>query len=174
MKKTNQKIKIIKRRLLQKTRLFELVQDEVEINGQRIIRETFAHPGAVVIVPKVDARHVLFVKQYRHAVGKYILELPAGTLEPRERPLDCAKRELAEEVGRAAKRWKKLSRFYAAPGYTSEALTLYLAESLTPVEMNLDEDEILTPVILSLKEARSKLRTGAICDAKTMIGLLSL
>lgn len=135
-------------------------------------RETILHPGAVVIIP-VDAQNrVIFVRQYRRAVRRFLLELPAGTLERGEPRLACAKRELMEETGWKAKRWQRLTQFYAAPGFISEQMTLYLAQDLTQHEASPEPDEMVTPVRLSLTKALQQVRRGSICDAKTIIGLL--
>lgn len=135
-------------------------------------RETILHPGAVVIIP-VDAQNrVIFVRQYRRAVQRFLLELPAGTLERGEPRLACAKRELLEETGWKATRWTRLTQFYAAPGFISEQMTLFLAQGLTQHEASPEPDEMVTPVRLSLTKALQQVRSGAICDAKTIIGLL--
>ncbi len=137
-----------------------------------MIRETIRHPGAVVIVPILDPHRLVMVRQYRRAVGRQLLELPAGTLEPGEPRLACAKRELQEETGWKAKRWIRLGQFYAAPGFISEQLTIFLAAGLTKTKANPEPDEMVYPVIVSLDKALRQIESGTICDGKTIIGIL--
>ncbi len=153
-------------------RVIRLIREQLEIGGQRLVRETIQHPGAVVIAPMIDRSHLVFVRQYRRAVRRWLIELPAGTLSPKEPRLACARRELREETGWTARRWHKLGQFYAAPGFVSELMTLFLAQDLINGPASPEADELVTPVILSLREALAKIRSGAICDAKTIIGVL--
>ena len=152
-------------------RVIRLIRETLEVRGHRIVRETIRHPGAVVVVPMLDRSRIVFVRQYRRAVDRFLLELPAGTLEPGERRDACARRELEEETGWKAKRLTRLGQFYAAPGFISEQMTVFLARGLTPVVARPEPDELVTPVILSLREAMKRIRSGAICDAKTIIGV---
>ncbi len=164
-------IRILTRKTLSRGRVFDLVREQLRINGRLVTRDRIEHPGAVVIVPMLDRSHIVFVRQYRHAVRRTLLELPAGTLAPGEQRLACARRELMEETGWQARRWRRLGQFFAAPGFCSEQLTVFLAEGLTQVGSSPEPDESLTPLVLTCQEALRKIRTGAICDAKTMIGL---
>ena len=137
-----------------------------------MIRETIQHPGSVVIAPLLDREHLVFVRQYRRAIDREILELPAGTLDVAgESILACARRELEEETGWKASCMRLIARFYAAPGLLSEQMHLFIAEELTPVGAHPQADEEVKPVILSLDEAIVKIQTGLICDAKTIIGV---
>ncbi len=165
--------KKVGRKVIYRGRVIELVQDTLLVQGRRLTREVVLHPGAVAIVPFIDAKHILFVRQYRHAVGRMLLELPAGTLSPNEPRLACAKRELEEETGYRAGKWTKLSQFYAAPGCVSEQMTIFRADHLTLTGAHPEEDEFLSLVTLSVREAFAHIRSGAICDAKTIIGVLS-
>ena len=165
-------IRIIRRKTLYQGRVIRLVHELLEVRGRRFVRETIQHPGAVVVVPMLDASRIVFVRQYRRAVKRWLLELPAGTLDRNESRRQCAKRELEEETGWRAARLARLGRFYAAPGFVSEQLTIFLATGLTPVPARPEPDELVTPVILSLRTALAKIRSGVICDAKTIIGLL--
>ena len=167
-----QKVRLKKRTLIYQGRVIRLYREVLSVDGQEIVRETVKHPGAVVIVPVLDDGRIVFVRQYRRAIEKEILELPAGTLEPGERRSLCARRELQEETGWKAKRMTRLGQFYAAPGFISEQMTLFLAQGLTPTQASPEPDELLKPVILSLKGALKMVHAGAICDAKTIIGLL--
>ena len=137
-----------------------------------MVRETLKHPGSVVIIPMIDHTHVVLVRQYRRAVDRELLELPAGTLDRAgESPRRCALRELEEETGWRARRLRLLCRFYAAPGLISERMHLFLAQDLIPVGAKPEADECVVPVVLSLEEALRKIRQGHICDAKTIIGI---
>jgi len=141
-------------------------------SGMVVRREVIAHPGAVVMVP-VEHDHVLMVRQPREAVGEYLLELPAGKLDVvGEPPLECARRELAEEVGRAAGAWQDLGGFYTAPAILEEFIHCFLATDLTPVDHEpIPEEEIeVVPVPL----ARLDDLIAQVHDAKSLIGLLRL
>lgn len=164
--------RLIQRVTLHRGAIIRLIRETLELNGRRMIRETVQHPGAVVILPMLDASQIVFVRQYRRAVGRSLLELPAGTLTAGERPLACARRELEEETGWRARRMRRLIRFYAAPGFSSEQMTLFLAQDLRWIGARPDPDEFVQPVVLSLKAARAKIASGAICDAKSIIGVL--
>ena len=165
-------IRILKRETLYQGRIIRLIREVLDVQGRRIVRETIRHPGAVVIVPMVDRSRLVLVRQYRRAVDRVLLELPAGTLEPGERRDRCAARELEEETGWRARRLRRIGRFYAAPGFVSEQLTIFLAQGLRRVAAHPEPDEVIRPVILSFEEALARIRSGAICDAKTIIGVL--
>lgn len=166
------KPKILTRSTLYQGRVIRLVREELEVRGQRMARETIVHPGAVVIAPVLNDGRILFVRQYRRAVQRALLELPAGTLEPGEPRAACARRELQEETGYRARQMRRIGQFYAAPGFISEQMTLFLAQGLTRTQASPEPDEFVTPVTLSLPEALRRVRRGSICDAKTIIGLL--
>ncbi|MGQ9462903.1 MAG: NUDIX hydrolase [Candidatus Fervidibacter sp.] len=154
-------------------RLIALRRDTVRLlNGRESTREVVVHPGAVAIVPMLDDRKVVLVSQYRHAVGKTLMEIPAGTLHPDEKPEDCALRELREETGYIAGRLEKLLSLHLAPGYSTELIHLFLAEDLRPAKSETDEDEFIEPVIVPLDEAVVKILKGEIQDAKTVAALL--
>jgi ADP-ribose pyrophosphatase len=155
-------------------RVIRVIREVLQIRKRRIIRETIHHPGAVVIVPLLNRTRVVMVRQYRRAVNRELLELPAGTLEAGEAREACARRELEEETGWRARRWRRIAQFYAAPGFCSEQLTVFLAEDLTPSRAQPEPDEDVRPVVLSLRQALAQIASGAICDAKTIIGLLTL
>lgn len=142
-------------------------------DGTVVTREVMDHPGAVVMVP-VDAGSVLLVRQPREAVEEFTLELPAGKLDHAgEEPLACARRELAEEVGRAAATWRDLGGFYTAPAILTEFIHCYLATGLTPVDASGgDEDEAIEVVEWPLDDLGTLI--GRVRDAKTLIGLLRL
>ena len=166
------RLRVVQRRLIYRGRVIRLVREVLAVQGRRMIRETVQHPGAVVIVPMVDRSHMVFVRQYRRAVGRELLELPAGTLSAGERPARCASRELQEETGWRARRWRRLGQFYPAPGFTSEQMTVFLAQDLQPVSAHPDPDELIHPVVLSVRSALRFIRTGRLRDAKSIIGVL--
>lgn len=166
------RLRVLRRSLIYQGRIVRLFKETLEIDGHRMVRDTIEHPGAVVIVPMLGRSRVVLVRQYRRAVDRMLLELPAGTLEPGEPKLACARRELREETGWQARRWRRIGQFYAAPGMISEQLTVFLAQDLSPVPLEPEPDEMVEPVVLPLRDALAKVRSGAICDAKTIIGLL--
>jgi len=145
--------------------------DEVErSDGHRTTREIVEHPGAVAMLAW-DGERLAMVRQWRHATGQVLLEIPAGTLEPGEPPAETARRELAEEVGLAATTWVAGPRFYTAPGFCTELMHLYLATGLTDATAEADADELIEPSWLSLEDARTAVDDGRIADAKTIVGI---
>jgi ADP-ribose pyrophosphatase len=140
-------------------------------NGVEIDLETVRHPGAAAVVPLRDDGRVVMIHQFRHAAGGYIYEVPAGKLHPGEDPLDCAARELEEEVGYRAASFTLLSSIFTAPGFADEVIHVYKATGLTPGRQQLDQDEVLDIVEMSLEEAIAKIADGTIRDAKTIVGL---
>lgn len=143
-------------------------------DGSVVTREVMDHPGAVVMVP-VEGDHVLLVRQPREAVEEFTLELPAGKLDQAgEDPLDCARRELAEEVGREATTWRDLGGFYTAPAILTEFIHCFLATDLSPSDgtHEADDDEMIEVVPWPLADLDRAIAT--VRDAKTLIGLLRL
>ncbi|HTU00948.1 MAG TPA: GNAT family N-acetyltransferase [Candidatus Sulfotelmatobacter sp.] len=140
-------------------------------NGHTIELEIVRHPGAAAAVPLTAQGHVLLIRQYRHAAGGYILEIPAGKLDPGEDPRHCAGRELEEEIGYRAGRLEPLLSIYTTPGFTDEVIYLFLATDLAAARQVLDADEVLDVVEMTLEDAVEAIRTGDIRDAKTIVGL---
>jgi ADP-ribose pyrophosphatase len=164
---------VLESRPIYQSRIVRFRVDTVSLpDGSTTIREVIETPGAVAIVPLTDDHQVRMVRQFRSAVGKYLLELPAGTLEPNESPEQAAPRELAEETGDRADHWQRLLGFHTVPGICDEYIHLFLATGLTPGETNLERDELIEVVTLPLSEALAMVRRGEIHDAKTIIGLL--
>jgi ADP-ribose pyrophosphatase len=143
-------------------------------DGNKAKREIIYHPGASAIIPILPGNKVIFVKQYRKAAEKILLEIPAGTLDKNEPPIKCARRELIEETGYKAKHIKKILQFYTAPGYTSEIIHIFLAKGLSQIGKNTEPDEFLKTVILTKKEIQKLYKEGKIVDSKTLIGLSAL
>lgn len=141
-------------------------------SGQTHRHEAVVHPGACVILPLLEHDEIIMIRNYRFAVGEILWELPAGTLEPNESPLDTALRELTEETGYQASQIEPLTVFYSSPGINNEAIYAYLAKDLTFVGQKLDDTEEITTQIVSWPKALSMIQEGEIRDAKTMLTLL--
>jgi ADP-ribose pyrophosphatase len=153
---------------------FQVVLDDTPLPDGRIVsRHLILHPGAVAVLPVVDAEHVCLLRNFRPAAGEVLWEIPAGTLEPGEPPDEAAVRELAEETGYRAVRWRKLREFYPSPGILSERMYLYAAEDLTPGPPRLEADEHIEPRVVPWRVALGWALDGTIRDAKTLVALLS-
>lgn len=166
------KPKVISTETIYKGKVFDLSINEIKEGETEYKREIVEHKGSAVIVPVFEDNTVALVKQYRHAAGEYLLEIPAGTLNKDEDPLIGAKRELEEEIGVTSDNIEKLVEFYVSPGFLTEKMNVYLATNLKKGEQNLDEDEILTIEKLSFEKAFEKIRSNEIKDAKTICGLI--
>jgi len=154
-------------------RAFSVRQDQVRLPDDRITHlDIVAHSGAVTILPLDENENVWFVRQYRHATGEEFLELPAGTLEDGEPPIECARRELQEEIGMAAADMQKLGEFFIAPGYSTEYMYVYRATGLTPSVLPGDDDEFISVEIIPLPEVLQMVRAGQLRDAKTLAALM--
>jgi ADP-ribose diphosphatase len=145
---------------------------QASADGMTHEREIIVHPGSVVVLPLVDAERVCLIRNFRVAVGEALIELPAGTLEPGEDPLETAGRELAEETGYRAGKLEKLSEFYMSPGILCERMHLFLASELTPGQEGREPGEEIENLVVSWTEALRMARCGEIRDAKTLVGLL--
>jgi ADP-ribose pyrophosphatase len=140
-------------------------------NGLTVDLEVVRHPGAAAVVPLKDDGTVILIRQFRHAAGGFIYEIPAGKLHSGEDPTVCAARELEEEVGYRADRFELLSSIFTAPGFTDEVIHIYKATELTVGRQHLDRDEVLEVIEMPLSEAIRMIEAGAIRDAKSIVGL---
>jgi len=169
-------LKQLKRDVLYRGRIFDLFVDEVEYpSGNRSVREIAHHPGGAVTVPLLDDGRVIMVRQLRYPLGRHILELPAGKLNPGEDPAIAAARELEEETGWVAGGLEKLTSIYTTPGFCDEELHLYLATGLTrsPDGHRREEGEFtMTVETFPLDEALAMVDRGELKDGKTIVGLL--
>ncbi|WMJ82576.1 NUDIX domain-containing protein [Oscillospiraceae bacterium LTW-04] len=156
-------------------RILSLRVDRILLeNGREAVREVIDHQGAAGIVAFDEQGKLLMVRQYRYPVGQELLELPAGKIDPGETPLQCAMRELQEETGYKAEKLTLLGRVYPAAAYDVEMVHLYYAEGLTPVQQQLDEDEILSVEHVDFDEAVRMVIDDEILDSKTQIGILKI
>ena len=167
--------KVLSSRLAYKGGHIQVREDRViEPAGYEALREIVVHPGAVCIVARPTAEEVILIRQYRHAAGRELLEIPAGTLHEGEDPRECAIRELEEEAGYRAAEMNERSRFWTTPGFTTEFMYLYEATGLTKTQVNPDEDEVIEVHIVRSSEALQMVGDGRIQDAKSILGLLRI
>jgi len=165
--------KTLETRTAYRGRLLSLRVDTVELpGGRRTTREIVEHPGAVAIVPLDGGGNVVMVRQYRKAVEKELLEIPAGGLDPGEDPEECARRELVEETGFYPGRLEGMGGFYTSPGFSSEYLYLFVATDLELRKQRPASDETIEVVKVPLEQVSGLISSGAICDAKSVTGLL--
>jgi len=140
-------------------------------NGATAELELITHPGASAVVPLKDDHTVVMVRQYRHAVGGYIYEIPAGKLHPGEDPRDCAAREVEEEIGYKVGSLEPLLSFFTTPGFTDEIIHIFIGKDLTPGTQDLGEDEVIEIIEMPLSKTIDLINDGSIKDGKTIIGL---
>jgi ADP-ribose pyrophosphatase len=165
--------KLVRKQVLLCSRVFSIRHEKWRGPGGRVFeRDTVIHPGAVAILAFDAQSRVLMLRQFRPPAGAWLLEIPAGTLEPGEAPLACAKRELIEETSFAARRWRKLGVIFNAPGYSSERIHLYKAWDLQPAHGEQDPDEHIELAVMTMVAVQRAVKAGRIMDAKTMCALL--
>ena len=165
--------KILSSRTAYKGGHIEVREDRViEPAGHECSREIVVHPGAVCIVALPSPDQVILIRQYRHAAGRELVEIPAGTLHSDEDPRECAIRELEEEAGYRASSMVERARFWTTPGFTTEIMYLYEATGLTKTQINPDEDEVIEVDVVSRSKALQMIDDGQIQDAKSILGLL--
>ncbi len=163
--------KVLRNRLrFDGTKFYFLSQELRFPNGTEGERQYIVHPGGAIVVPMDDQGRYICIRQYRFAIGAYIYEFPAGTLEPGETPLTTVQRELPEETGLTASQWDDLGQFYLAPGYSDEVMYLYLARGLTTLAQQPpgDEDEDITVIAMTTEELMTRMATGMDFDAKSI------
>lgn len=163
----------LRSRTVYRGRLLHVLEDEVRLaDGRTARREYVRHPGAVMIVPFLDSRTVVLVRQYRYPLARHFCEIPAGKIDPGESPLQTARRELREECGYTAGKWRHLTTIHPCIGYSDERIELYLARGLVHVGHAPDDGELLEVVPVKLAAALRWVRQGKITDEKSVIGLL--
>jgi ADP-ribose pyrophosphatase len=140
-------------------------------NGTKVRLECIKHPGAAAVVPFINKNRIVLIRQYRPVVDKYIWEIPAGTLNKGEKPQQCARREIEEEIGYTAKSLTLLTSIYTTPGFTNEYIHIYKATRLKKVRLNPEVDEILSADIFTVNKIRHMVKNKSIIDAKTIAGL---
>ena len=160
-------------RTVYRGRLLHVLEDEVRLpDGASARREYIRHPGAVMIIPVLDAETVVLVRQFRYPLRRHFYELPAGKREPNEDPLATARRELREECGYEAAEWRRLASIHPCIGYSDEAIDIYLARGLAHVGQATDDEEFVEVVPMKLTAALEWIRDGRITEVKAVIGLL--
>ena len=170
--------KVVSRKVVYRGRVYSVVVDRVrEPKGVVALREMVRHHGSVVILAVDDSSsppRVLLERQYRYAADAYLWELPAGHIDPGEAAAHAAKRELLEETGLTAKRWKKALKFFVSPGILDETMEVFLATGLTEGEAQPEDDERIQTRFFPLPEALKMAQNGTIRDAKTLVSLFWL
>lgn len=168
-----ERAEVLSRRRVFEGRLLKVDEEEIRLpRGKSAVLETIRHPGAAAVVPFVDQETVLLIRQYRHAAGGFIVEVPAGKLDQGEGPEPCALREIEEETGYRAGRLIPLGSILTTPGFTDEVIWLYEAHDLRAGKQNLGPDEVLELLPTGLAEAVGWIGTGKIRDGKTVAALL--
>jgi ADP-ribose pyrophosphatase len=157
--------------LIYKGKVFDIRVDDIRDGRITYKREIVVHKGSAVVIPVFEDGTAALVRQYRHAAGKHLLEICAGTLNGNEDPELGARRELEEEIGVRAGKIEKLCEFWVSPGFLTEKMHLYLATDLTETAQNLEHDEILTVERHPIGDLLKMVQNGEIEDAKTMIGI---
>ncbi len=162
-------IEVLSSEVLFEGKIFDVRVDRVRLaNGHKTRIDLVIHSGAVTMIPIGEDGSIWFVRQYRHATGGYLLELPAGTLEQGEDPAITAARECREEIGMAPGRLENLGGFFLAPGYSNEYMHVFLATDLKPDALAPDADEVIEIEKLTVQEVKAHIRDGGFRDAKTL------
>jgi len=177
-KKTAAKAKLISSKVAYKGKVFSVYTDKVQEPGGFVnTRDVIRHNGSIVVLAVDESKdasdpEIILERQYRHAAGQILLELPAGRIEPGEAPLAAAKREMIEETGYRAKRWTHLTKYYASPGFLGESMNIYLARDIRQGEADPEADEQIEVVRMRLSEVLAMIAADKIHDGKTLIGVL--
>jgi ADP-ribose pyrophosphatase len=165
--------KILSSKMIYQGRVFGVRRDEIiEPTGVRVTREVITHPGSVVVLPVLPDRRIVLIRQYRHATRQFLWELVAGRMERGENPRRAAARELIEETGYRAKRFRVFLDVFPTPGFLEERMYILLAEGLKLGEAEPEEDEKITVKAFSRKELDKMIQNGKLRDAKSIAGLL--
>lgn len=167
--------RVIRRKTLYKGPTASLTRDTIRWTDGRVFdREVIHHPRSVVLLPILPDGRVVMIRQFRAAIERFIHEIPAGTSEPGESMIACCRRELAEEIGYAALRYELITRFFPAPGISTEEMYFYRATGLTKLTHPpaKDDDELITPYIVTAAQALTMVKKGRVVDAKSILGLL--
>lgn len=168
-----QKAQILKSERIYDGPVFGLRRDEVlEPTGVRTTREVITHPGSVVVLPVLPDRRIVLIRQYRHATRQFMWELVAGRMEPGENPRKAAARELIEETGYRARRFRIFLDIFPTPGFLEERMFILLAEGLTPGEAEPEDDEKIVSLAFTRNELQQMIQRGKLRDAKSIAGLL--
>ena len=163
--------KVNKRVTIYEGRVFKMLSENITLaNGVSVDMEIIQHPGASAIVPFWNQDTIILLQQYRHALRDSIWEIPAGTLNKNETPIECAKRELREETGFLAHTWRELGQITPVPGYSDERIHIFLAFDLVETRQNLDADEMIEVNKKSVNDMMNMISTGEIKDGKTISG----
>ena len=178
MAKSSSKARLVSSRTVYRGPVFSVTTDHVEEpNGVRARRDVIHHSGSVVVLAVDDSSatpRVLLERQYRHAATDYLWELPAGRIDPGEKELRAAKRELLEETGYTASHWRRILKFYASPGFVAETMSVFLATGLRAGQAQPEEDEVIHIRMVPLAAAVRMVVRGTIRDAKTISSVLWL
>lgn len=160
---------ILNEKLIHKGNFMDFVNIDVKLpNGKNANRDVIKHPGACAVIAFLDSENILLVEQFRLPLNKTLLEIPAGKLNKKEDPMDCAKRELQEETGYVAKEIEYLGSIATAPGFCDEIIHLYKAWNLSLGEKNEDEDEFTSVKVLNINDLKEMIKKGEIIDGKTI------
>lgn len=177
-RKKRRKARLVSSRTVYRGPVFSVTTDHVvEPGGIKVRRDLIHHSGSIVVLAVDDSGstpRILLERQYRHAANDYLWELPAGRIDPGEEELAAAKRELIEETGYRADRWRRILKFYASPGFVAETMAVYLATSLRVGEAEPEEDEVIQKRMLPLPRVLKMILNGTIRDAKTISAVLWL
>lgn len=172
------KERLISSKVVYRGPVFSVTTDHVlEPGGIKVRRDLIHHTGSVVVLAVDDSGReplVLLERQYRHAAGDFLWELPAGRIDPGEQELQAAKRELIEETGYRASKWRRILKFYASPGFVAETMAVYMATGLREGEAEPEEDEIIQKRLMPLSRVLGMIMSGTIRDAKTISSVLWL
>lgn len=177
-KPASNRVRVLKSRVTYRASVFHVTSEIVkEPTGITARRDLVRHPGSVVVLPIDETGpepKILLERQFRYAAGRFLWELPAGSMDPGESALQGAKRELLEETGYTAARWKRVLYYYPSPGFLTETMSIFLARDLRRGKANPEDDEVITTRMFPLSAALKMVASGRIVDGKTISGVLWL